>query len=376
MPSSEHPHPHEHLRSAVIIHCYVATMSMTMSQPRKPQTSNFGSLRNHQSVHRKETQKPLGIESDAESHEYSSDDEDDDELDPPDPEKEKLADITDKHQKIIEVCLKPKASSERPNFGGEGQALDHFKDSYKDVLDASGDDKQTLLHHIAKKRMSKRLLYLLQWLLKTYPDLILEVDSKGYTALHTAIVNFRMSFVEEVCEHSQKKEEALGKSGAGGTCLHKALELVSSRPKIMEVVDRMVRVLGIDKDTFGQTDNNSPLKTVLGKTDEKGNTPLHVALTTLADQELRNDKARSAGAPQPDTNLGPLGDLAVQLVQKHPEIISARNKNSKSPYDCLVPAKEMKSCAKLLEKMKQEIMRSLSHDQVINLLYADSKDGM
>ena len=349
-----------------------------MSQPRRPQ-SIVGSLRIHQSVPRKETNTPLGIESDAESHENSSEDEDDDDLDPPDPEKERLADITDKHLEIIKLCLKPKANSETPNFKEEGKALDHFKETYKDVFEASGDDKQTLLHHIAKKRITlpaKPFVYLLRWLLKTYPDLILEVDSKGNTALHTAIVNFKTSFVKEVCEHSQKREEALGKSGVGGTCLHKALELVSSRPSIMDAVDRMVRVLGNDKDTYGQADGNSPLETVLGKVDEKGNTPLHVALTTLADHELRNDKARSASAPQPDTNLDRLSDLAKQIIQKHPKIVSARNKNSKSPYDCLVPAKEMKSCANLLEKMKQEIMRSLSHDEVIKLLYPDSKDGM
>ena len=343
-------------------------MSLTMSQPLKPQSSKSGGLRINQSFHRKETKTLLGIDSDAESHS----DEDDDDLDPLDPEKKKLADITSKHQQIMDLC---KGSSERPDFRERGQALDDLKDSYKDVLEASGDDKKTLLHLIAI-RMKKHLLYLLQWLLETYPDLILEVDSKGHTALDTAIVNLQVTFVNEVCEHSQKKVEALGKSGVDGTCLHKALALVSFRPNMMKVINRIVMILGNDKDTCGQADGNSPLKTILGKMDEKGNTPLHVALTTIADHELRNDKARSAGALQPDTNLDQLGPLAVKLIQRYPKIISARNKNGKSPYDCLVPAKEMKSCANLLQKLKQEIMRSLSHDEVINLLYADSKDGM
>ena len=345
-------------------------MSATIREPWTKRSSKTGSQRPNQQNH-KRTEIGLGIDSDAESHENSSDDEDDDDFHTLDPEKKKLADITDSHRRIIDLCKKTKDSERektRPNLRG-GQAPEDFLAQYKDVFDASGDDRKTLLHHLSK-RMAKSLRHLVRWLLKSYPDLILQMDSEGHTALHTAIISQNVSFFEEVCEHSQNKVEALQQTGAGGTCLHKALELVTSTPNIMGVVNQMIQVLGNDENARTQGDGkaSSPLRNVLCKRDKEGNTPLHVALATLA--------RCSNGGDQALYELDSLVHLAIELIQKHPEVMYERNKRSKSPYDCLGPAKETKAYAALLEEMKKGIMRKSSVDEVINLLYADSGSGM
>ena len=344
-------------------------MSTSIQEPWTKQSSKSSSQRLSQPNH-KETKIGLSIDSDAESHENSSDDDDDDELHTLDPEKKKLADITDSHREIIELCKKTKDSGKektRPNFRG-GQAPEDFIDQYRDVFDASGDDRKTLLHHLAK-RMTKSLRHLLRWLLKSYPDLILQLDSENHTAIHTAIANQNVSFFDEVCEHSQNKVEALQQTGVGGTCLHKALELVSSTSNIMGVVNYIVQVLENSENAQTQGDGrpSSPLRNVLCKRDKEVNTPLHIALTTLA--------SSSTGGDQVLSELDSLVGLAIELIQKHPEIMYERNKKSKSPYDCLGPAKETEAYAKLLEEMKKGIMRQSSDDEVINLLYADSGSG-
>ena len=345
-------------------------MSAAIQEPWTKQSSKSGNQRLSQQNH-KETKIGLSIDSDAESHENTSDDEDDDDLNTLDPEKKKLADITDSHRRIIELCRKTKDSGRektRPNFRG-GQAPEDFIAQYKDVLDASGDDRKTLLHHLSK-RMTKSLRHLVRWLLKSYPDLILQMDSEDHTALHTAITSQNVSFFEEVCEHSQNKMEALQQTGVRGTCLHKALELVSSTPNIMGVVNHIIQVLGNDKNAQTQGDGkaSSPLRNVLCERDKEGNTPLHIALTTLA--------SCSTGGDQVLSELDSLVSMAIELIQKHPEIMYERNKKSRSPYDCLGPAKETEAYAKLLEEMKKGIMRKSSDDEVVNLLYADSGSGM
>ena len=345
-------------------------MSAAIQEPWTKDSSNIGSLRLSQQNH-KETKIDFGIDSDVESHENSSDDEDDDDFTTIDPEKKKLTDITDSHRRIIELCKKPKDGGRdktRPNFRG-GSAPEDFIAQYKDVFDASGDDRKTILHHLAK-RMTRSLRHLVRWLLKSYPDLILHMDSENHTALHTAIANQNLNFFEEVCEHSQNKVEALQQTGVRGTCLHKALELVSSTPDIMGVVNQIVQVLGNDENAQTQGDGraSSPLRNVLCKRDKEGNTPLHIALTTLA--------SRSTGGDQVLSELDSLASLAIELIQKHPEIMYERNMKSKSPYDCLGPAKETQAYAKLLEEMKKGIMRKSSDDEVVDLLYADSGSGM
>ena len=345
-------------------------MSTVIQEPWTKQTSKSGSQRLSQQ-NQKETNVGLGIDSDAQSHENSSDDEDDDDFNTLDPEKKKLTDITDSHRRIIELCKKPRDSGRektRPSFRG-GQAPEDFIAQYKDVLDASGDYRKTLLHHLGK-RMTKSLRHLVRWLLKSYPDLILQMDSDDHTALHTAIANQNRSFFEEVCEHSQNKVEVLQQTGVGGTCLHKALDLVSSTPNVMGVVNHMIQVLGNDENTQVQGDGkaSSPLRNVLCKRDKEGNTPLHIALTTLA--------SCSNGGVQVPSELDSLVHLAIDLIQKHPEIMYERNKKSKSPYDCLGPAKETEAYADLLEEMKKGIMRKSSDDEAVNLLYADSGSGM
>ena len=345
-------------------------MSATIREPWTKQSSKSGSQRLSQQNH-KETKTGLGIDSDAESRENSSDDEDDDDINTLDPEKKKLADITNSHQRIIEICRKTKDSGRektRPNFRG-GQALEDFQAQYNDVFDASGDDRKTLLHHLSK-RMTKSLRHLVRWLLKSYPDLILQRDSENHTALHTAVASQNVSFLEEVCEHSQNKVEVLQQTGVGGTCLHKALELVSSTPNIMGVVNHIIQVLGNDENAQTQGDGkaSSPLRNILCKRDKEGNTPLHIALTTLA--------SCSTGGDQVLSELDSLVSLAIELIQKHPEIMYERNKKSKSPYDCLGPAKQTEAYAKLLEEMKKGIMRKSSNDDVVDLLYAGSGSGM
>ena len=362
-------------------------MSSVIQGPWKKESSkSFGQARLSQRSYKKETKTSLDVDADADSHEDSpgqlGDDDDDDESDedliPPDPEKTKLAAITEAHRAIRELCTKPKGSGSkntRPDFKKGGQALDDFKVQYKDVVNASGEDKKTLLHHLAK-RMTKSLLSLLRWLLKDYPDLILEVDSEDHTALYTAIASQNASFVEEVCEHSKNKVEALQQTGIDGTCLHKALELGNSIPSIMRVVDPMMRVLKNDQDIQRQGDGkgNSPLRNILCKRDKEGNTPLHIGLTTIAGYSTRRDNSPSVTSSE--TTLDPLVALLIRLIKKHPEIMYERNKENKSPYDCLGPAKETEACAKLREEMKKGIMRNLGHEEVINLLYADSGGGM
>lgn len=337
----------------------VKKVSPWTKEPSKPSSQQI-----NQENHGKESQTGLGNDSDADSHEGSSESEDDD-LNPLDPEKKKLAEITQSHRRIIDICLGSHDSSRektRRSFNRAGQAREDFVAQYKDFFCALGDDKKTLLHHIAKK-MTKRLLPLLRWLLKTYPSLILEMDTEDHTALFTAISNSQVSFVEVVCEHSENKMEALQQTGVDGTCFHKALE--RSEPAIIEAVHRMMNVLGDHQavQTQGDRTSSSPLRNVLHERDKEGNTLLHIALTSVATAILS------------ETNSSPLVELAIEFIQKHPEIMYERNKKSKSPYDCLGPVKNMEACGRLLDEMKKGIMRELSHDEVINLLYTDSESG-
>ncbi len=308
------------------------------------------------------------------------DDEDDEELNPLDEEKQSQRRISESHMEIIALCKKPRDSGRkkmRPSFIKGGPALEDFKKQYKDVLNSSGDDKRTLLHHLAK-RITKSLLPLLRWLLNTYPDLILRTDSEDHTALYTAMSSLNAIFVEYVCEYSEKKVEALQQNGIDGTCLHKALELGSSEVSIMKAVDRIIQELKKPRDTQRQGDGeaSSILKNVLCKRDKKGNTPLHVALTTIASYHARRDQSASASVTLLETNLRSIVTLAIEVIKEHPETMYERNKETKSPYDCLGPAKEMEVCTEMLEEMKKGIMRKFSHDEVINLLYADGGNGM
>ena len=340
-------------------------MSLTLQGPPEKERSDSVIQRMSSRSHKKETKTGLGIDSDADSFVYSSEAEDDEDLVLLDPEKKKLAEITESHREIIALCKKTKDSKQkkRPNFAKGGQA-EGFKVRYKDTLDASGDDEKTLLHHLAKS-MTSSLLPLLRWLLETYPDLILKTDSEDHTASYTAIASQNASFITWVCDHSDNKVKALQQTGVDGTCLHKALELRSSEPRFMEVLDRMIHELGDQKDAQTQAngEENSPLRNVLRERDKEGNTPLHIALTTLASCKLS------------DNSFSLLVALAIALIKDHPKIMYERNNKSKSPYDCLGPAKEMEACGVLLEEMKKGIMRELSHDEVINLLYADSGSG-
>ena len=169
---------------------------------------------------------------------------------------------------------------------------------------------------------------------------------------------------------------ALQQTGIDGTCLHKALELGSSISSIMRVVDPMIKVLKNDQDVQRQGDGkgNSPLRDVFCKLETEKNTPLHIGLTTIAGYNTRRDN--SASVRSSETIMGPLVALLIDLIKKHPEIMYQRNKKTKSPYDCLGPATETEACAKLREEMKKGIMRNLGHEDVINLLYADSGSGM
>ena len=327
---------------------------------------------------KKETQTGLDIDSDAESHENSTDDDDDEEVNTLSPEKKKLADNTDSHKKIIDLWKKtndPGREKRRPRFKRKGPALEEFEAQYKEVSGASGDDSKTLLHLLAKG-MTTSLKYLVRWLLETYPDLILERDSENHTALSTAIASQNVIFANEVWKHSQNKVEALQQTspgGTGGTCLHKALELVNSTPSITGVVESIIKpiikLLGDDQDIQAQGDGkaSSPMRSVIYQRDHQGNTPLHIALANLAGCSARGDQ---------ETEVNSLINFAMKIIQKYPEIMYERNKTSKTPYDRLGSAKEMEACAKLVEEIKKGIMRNSTHDETINLLYADSRSGM
>ena len=361
-------------------------MSSIIQRPWKKESSKTMSHRVLQSTSKKETKTSLDMGSDEEVPEPLEDDDDDDDseddedLIPQNPEKKRLARITESHVEIIALCKKTQDTGRkktRPSFVKGGQALENFKTDYGDVLDASGDDKKTLLHHLAK-RMTKSLLPLLRWLLKIYPELIFGKDFEDQTALHTAIASQNASFVEEVCEHSEKIVEVLQQTGVHGTCLHKALELQNSTQSIIRVVVQMIKLLRDDPaiQKQGGGDRSLPLENVLRERDKEGNTPLHVALTTVAGYIAKMDQVTSASVAPLENNLGPMVDLAIELVNEHPETMFARNKKTKSPYDCLEPAKEAKACSQLLEEMQKGIMRKLTHDEVIDLLYTESGSGM
>ncbi len=312
------------------------------------------------------------------------DDEDDEELNPLDEEKQMQRRISELHLEIIALCKKPRDGGRkkmRPSFIKGGPALEDFIIHYKDVLNSSGDDKKTLLHHLAKN-ITKSLLPLLRWLLNTYPDLILRTDSEDHTALYTAMSSRNATFVEHVCDYSERKVEALQQNGVDGTCLHKALhkalELESSTVDIMKAVDRIIQELKKARDAQREEDGeaSSILKNVLCKRDKEGNTPMHVALTTIAGYNARGDQSTSASVTLLETILRSLVTLAIEVIKEHPETMYERNKETKSPYDCLGPAKEMKVCTEMLEEIKKGFMRNFPHDEVINLLYADGGNGM
>lgn len=74
------------------------------------------------------------------------------------------------------------------------------------------------------------------------------MDSEDHTALYTAIANLQLSAVEVICEHSENNVEALQQTGVDGTCLHKALELRSCVPAMIEAIYRVIEVLGNHQD--------------------------------------------------------------------------------------------------------------------------------
>ena len=317
----------------------------------------------------KSLKEEKGMEDGEGEGEEDSDDTDESGVDedhdiPADPETKKLAEITKLHGEILTLC----------ECQGVGESKTRavkfthkFEPQHENVLNASGENKRTLLHNLAKKNMRySGLQPFLRRLLKEHPRLILEEDSDHHTALCTAVVNQNRTFIKMVCKHSNVRVEALKQTGSYGTCLHKALELQSFTSKSVSVIEQMMSVLENAQDIQGQGDGaGTPLQNVLCNQDNKGNTPLHIVLKTI-----------EGCAPSETTNLTSLVEIASSLVEKHPDSMFKRNNAGESPYDCLGAAKEAEACKSMLEEMKKIIMRKLSHNEVIDYLYANRGNGM
>ena len=174
---------------------YTSIMSM-LAEPWKKERSKSSSQRGSQRIQRapsqiidrKETKLGRHMSSDEDVskslREEKGEDDDDEEEDPgppPDPEMKKLAAITKLHGEFIALCKRKDDgnSNTRPDFTNK------FEPQYMNVLDASGEYKKTLLHNLAKSAMKgSGLQSTSRWLVKAYPQLILEKDSDHHTALY------------------------------------------------------------------------------------------------------------------------------------------------------------------------------------------------
>ena len=273
-------------------------------------------------------------------------------------ERKRLGHITSLHKDILDLLAGSKEHKPKKSF-------DTFGPLYKDVIDAQGEDKRTILHTFAKWPFKQRLQPFLRWYLQAHPQVLLVKDSYHHTALYTAIANHNWSFVKAVCKHSEVKVEALEQTGSYGTCLHKALELQGSMSMSVPVFKEMISVLENARRIHGQGDREcTALRKVLCSQDHKGNTPLHVVLKTIA------------GCDPSETAREPLVEIASSLIEKQPDSIYVRNDAKESPYDCLGAAKEAEVCKNMLDGMKKIIMRKWSHDKVIDFLYANGGNGM
>ena len=281
---------------------------------------------------------------------------------PPDPEMKKLAEITKLHGEVLTLCKRKDDgnSKARPDF------TKNFEPQHMNVLDASGENKKTLLHNLAKSATKgSGLVSFLRWLLKAYPRLILEKDSDHQTALYAAIVKQNRTFIRAVCKPSEVIVEALEQTDSDGTCLHKVLELQSFTSKSVPVIKQLISVLESAQQIQGQGDGGgTPLQRVICNRDDKGNTPLHVVLKTIK------------GCAPSETSLEPMVEIASTLIEKHPDSMYERNDAGESPYDCLGAAKEVDVCKSMLDEMKKIIMRKSPHNEVIDLLYANRGNGM
>jgi ankyrin repeat protein len=298
-----------------------------------------------------------------------------------------LEKITTKHKEIVKLFRsfeKSKKSKQLNATEKKGPKIDELKKKYQKVLDAAGEGKRTLLHQIVDSPLTDTLLF--TWLLKEYPNLILEPDKQGNTALYTAVTKEKDGFINAVLQNSPNKVKALCMPGDDGTCLHRALKL--QHHTVSGMISTLKDHKEVPKAGDGRVDSppqeirdngdglcDSPLCDVLRKLDNGENTPLHIAVTAIANQNSINDQNSSSNLACSEVGLKPLVDVAAALIREYPEAMYEPNKEKQLPWNCLGSAKALTVCADIVREMKRGYMRKFDHDHVVNLLYSGSGQG-
>lgn len=338
---------------------------------------------------------------------YVDDDSDDDEVYPDDPIKSRQAEISESHRDILRLFAKRPhnsasgSKSKPPDLKQEAE-VEEFKRRYGDILVEAGEGEKTILHRIVESPTDARPL--LRWLLTTYEKLILQRDSKGNTALYSALVVDRSRFVSTVLKCSKNSAEALQIPGDDGTCLHIALKLQHSLPDSVPTqdrrsadgphgqqtmkrqhvdVDRMIAELqgspSVQKE--GEPATGTALRDILKRLDKRGNNLLHVAWSAIAEHiekhaiHCNNDSTDPPTLTPSVSVLEHMVQVGTKLMEEYPEAIYQENHNGQLPYTCLGSAKLLKSCTSMVEEIKLAYMRKLAHEEVNELLYPNGTNG-
>ncbi|XRM41834.1 hypothetical protein ABZX51_005078 [Aspergillus tubingensis] len=316
-------------------------------------------------------------------------------------EERKLQDITRRHR---DICKKYEqrqsdAKSVEQYLGGR-EKFQEFLEEYRDVLGAVGDKEETLLHHFARNRKGQLLV---RYLVGIFPDLVHQRNQDGYTAPHIAgnQDNRNQKFIKAILKTSQKIP-ALGQECGNGNLLHiilqsmlpivglvhHALDEVSDahqRHKIL--VDLFacrdkkgqtplhVAINTIARHNTGMTTKDLPQmisfikfaltenSSALSHTDHTGRTPLHLAVKAIG------DSFASPPPSQPSPNIQYLIDWVQDLITRCPREFCQRTEDNRLPYELLGSAKNHPVLRKLTEDIKRLYMRELSVDELKEILY-------
>ncbi|PYH28883.1 uncharacterized protein BO87DRAFT_201059 [Aspergillus neoniger CBS 115656] len=316
-------------------------------------------------------------------------------------EERKLRDITRRHRDICKkyVQIKSKAKSVEQYFGGP-EDFHRFLKENGDVLGAVGEKGETLLHHFARQRKGQLLV---RHLVGDFPELVHQKNRNGYTAPHIAGVQdtCNQQFIKAILK-TREKIPALHQECGNGNLLHIILQSMLPIVEIVhnalkEVSDaqqrhKILEDLFACRDKKGQTPLHVAINTIarhntglttpdippmirfisfalaenpqaLSHTDNIGRTPLHVAVKAIG------DSFASPPPSQPSPNIEYLIDWVQDLTTRCPREFYKRTEDNRLPYELLGSAKNYTVLRKLSEDIKRLYMRELPVDELKEILY-------
>jgi hypothetical protein len=285
--------------------------------------------------------------------------------------------VEQKHEEILKAI-----SDGSVNLEDDAQADKFFRDNYK-FLQAAGKRSFTIVHRVVNDMQDgsfERQKPLLKLLLEKSPDIFDAADFDGETALYMAVKTQQRNFVEFFCETSPDAAEALGIpfGSAGDTCLHDAIK------RNAPFVEYLIRKC--DKSTL--THQN-----------DKGNTPLHIAVeydkctkTQIGVVESLLEKCESAMC---ERNYDKLSPYRYHLKTLHEPGTGGRGRESRGSNKAwglksnhekrgvvdknvrgrpqakrnISKEERDKSAEEIRRKLKLHCMRSQTRDKVIDFLY-------